>query len=154
MNLARIFWIGFWVYLVLYVLALFVLLIGTFGWFGQEKDPLSGVFIVILGQPWVRLVDLLPERNWPIASSLTPIINLGILCIPQATAAPAEHAPDLRRSDRAYRCVHTPLPSKLNVRHRHWTLEMPPRSQRHFPANNCPADAANSYSDLSETSHR
>lgn len=40
---------------VLYLTALFLWAIGTFGWFGQEKDPLSGVFLIPLGLPWNRL---------------------------------------------------------------------------------------------------
>ena len=79
MKLDKVFWVCFWFFLVLDVLAIFVLLIGTFGWLGQEKDPLSGVFIVILGQPWIRFVEFLPERIWLFVSSLTPLINLGIL---------------------------------------------------------------------------
>ena len=69
----------FRIFATLYLLALALWLIGTLGLFGQEQDPLSGVFLILLGQPWVRLVDLLPERIWPIASALMPAINAGIL---------------------------------------------------------------------------
>ena len=62
-----------------YLLALVAWLIGTNGWFGAERDPLSGVFLVLLGLPWTTLVDFLPERLWPAAASLTPLANLAVL---------------------------------------------------------------------------
>ncbi|WP_051503891.1 hypothetical protein [Sphingomonas jaspsi] len=36
----------------LYILALGLWLIGTYGLFGQERDPLSAVFLIPLGLPW------------------------------------------------------------------------------------------------------
>lgn len=42
---------AFYVFVVLYLLALALLAIGTFGWFGQEQDPLSGVFLLPFGLP-------------------------------------------------------------------------------------------------------
>ena len=41
----------FWAFVILYVGALFIFLVGTFGWLGQERDPLSGVFLLPLGLP-------------------------------------------------------------------------------------------------------
>lgn len=35
-----------------YAAALAVLAIGTFGLFGQERDPLSGAYVILLGLPW------------------------------------------------------------------------------------------------------
>lgn len=61
-----------------WAVSLVLLLVGTFGLFGQEPDPLAGVFAVILGQPWVRLVDLAPEAAWPWLAALTPGINLAL----------------------------------------------------------------------------
>lgn len=60
-----------------YCFALFILLTGTFGWFGQEKDPLSGVFLLPLGLPW-NLVEL-PDRFLPLLGVVSPIINFGAL---------------------------------------------------------------------------
>lgn len=68
-----------WLFLVLSVLAFSVFLIGNFGLFGVDKDPLSGVFLIVLGQPWVRLVNLLPESLWPWASATAPFLNSAIL---------------------------------------------------------------------------
>lgn len=51
-------------------------LIGQFGLFGQERDPLAAVLFVILGQPWVRGIDAAPEAAWPWLAALAPGINL------------------------------------------------------------------------------
>ena len=56
--------------------AVVFLLIGTFGWFGQEKDPLSGIFLVPLGLPWNLFVDGLSESLRPWAAVLAPGVNL------------------------------------------------------------------------------
>jgi len=66
-------------FLVLYLLALAAWLIGTFGLFGNEKDPLSGIFLVLLGQPWTRLVDWLPQSLQLAGSVLAPALNLGVI---------------------------------------------------------------------------
>ena len=70
---------GLWIYAALYLLALVVFAIGVFGWFGVEPDPLSGVYLVLIGQPWIYMVGVFPEAAWPFAAVLTPAINLGIL---------------------------------------------------------------------------
>ena len=62
-----------------YLVALALLLIGTFGLFGQERDPLSGVFLIPLGLPWVSLLDGVPEGLKPWLAALAPAINLFIL---------------------------------------------------------------------------
>ena len=69
----------FWIFIGLYGIAILLWLVGTFGWFGAERDPLSGVFLIILGQPWTRWVDILPERLWPIAAAAVPAINAAII---------------------------------------------------------------------------
>lgn len=66
---------------VLYLLALMFFLVGTFGLFGQTRDPLSGVFLVPLGWPWNRLVDLAPQPAWPWLAALAPLLNLGLLAV-------------------------------------------------------------------------
>ncbi|MEM9107496.1 MAG: hypothetical protein AAGC96_17750 [Pseudomonadota bacterium] len=70
-----------WIYSISYLLALFVFAVGIFGWFGANPDPLSGVYLVLIGQPWIYLVDVFPETAWPIAAALTPAINLMILMV-------------------------------------------------------------------------
>ena len=67
------------IFLGLYLIALLVWLVGTFGLFGVEKDPISGVFLLLLGQPWTSLVDYFPEKIWPLITAVTPAINAGIL---------------------------------------------------------------------------
>ncbi|NEX22036.1 hypothetical protein G3480_17275 [Thiorhodococcus mannitoliphagus] len=64
---------------VLYLLALTVFVVGTFGFFGQVRDPLSGVSLIPLGMPWNWMIDLLPEPLWPWLAAAAPSINLGIL---------------------------------------------------------------------------
>lgn len=69
---------AFILFLLLYALALFLLSVGTFGWFAQEKDPLSGVFLMPLGLPWNMLADRLGFGGW-LTAVLAPAINAAIL---------------------------------------------------------------------------
>jgi hypothetical protein len=62
-----------------YLVALALLLIGTFGLFGQERDPLSGVFLIPLGLPWVFLLDGVSDALKPWLAALAPALNLFIL---------------------------------------------------------------------------
>lgn len=67
--------------MVLYLVALVLLLIGTFGLFGQERDPLAGVFLVPLGLPWVVWMDGLPDALLPWVGIFAPLINLAVLAL-------------------------------------------------------------------------
>jgi len=69
----------FYAFCLLYAVAILLWLVGTFGWLGAEKDPLSGIFLIILGQPWTRWVNILPETLWPIGGAIAPAINGAIL---------------------------------------------------------------------------
>lgn len=69
---------AFFVFVGLYAVALFLLAVGTFGWFGQEKDPLSGVFLMPLGLPWTIIADRLGFGGW-LTAVLAPAINAAIL---------------------------------------------------------------------------
>ncbi|WP_261400078.1 hypothetical protein [Leisingera daeponensis] len=51
--------------------------IGTFGLFGQERDPLSAVYLVVLGTPWIQLAG----SGGPFAAALAPGANLLILLL-------------------------------------------------------------------------
>ena len=62
-------------------MALALLLIGTFGLFGQERDPLAGVFLVPLGMPWTLWTDGLSDGLRPWAAVGAPLLNIGILAI-------------------------------------------------------------------------
>jgi hypothetical protein len=64
-----------------YLVGLVIGLIGTFGWFGQERDPLSWVYVVMLGQPWVRWIGGLPDAVRPWISAATPLLNLLLLFV-------------------------------------------------------------------------
>jgi predicted membrane protein len=65
----------------LYLVALALLLIGTFGLFGQERDPLAAVFLVPLGLPWILGVDVLPEALKLWAAIFAPLLNIAILTV-------------------------------------------------------------------------
>ncbi len=69
---------AFFVFLGLYVVAFLLFLTGTFGWFGQDEDALSGVFLLPLGLPWNILMDRIGVSNL-VPMLLAPAINLGIL---------------------------------------------------------------------------
>ena len=63
----------------LYLAALCLLAVGTFGLFGSERDPLAGVFLMPLGLPWNLWLDALPERMLPWVGAGAPLINLVVL---------------------------------------------------------------------------
>jgi hypothetical protein len=69
---------AFGVFLIAYVIALALLAISTFGLFGQERDPLGGVFLMPLGLPWNLIGDRIGITSWLFAAA-APLINLGIL---------------------------------------------------------------------------
>lgn len=77
--MARLFHIMFWGLVGLYLITLMLWAVGTFGWFGQDRDPLAAVYLVILGLPWNRFIDALPEATWPWFGALTPLLNIAIL---------------------------------------------------------------------------
>jgi hypothetical protein len=79
--LRRACWAAVIVFALLYASAIALLLIGTFGWFGNERDPLAGVFLAPLGWPWNRLVDFAPESLWPWLAAAAPVVNLAILAL-------------------------------------------------------------------------
>ena len=64
-----------------YLFAFFVFASGTFGWFGVEQDPLSSVFLILLGMPWVLLPfdSLVGEALLPLTGVVAPLINLAIV---------------------------------------------------------------------------
>ncbi|SIS87382.1 hypothetical protein SAMN05421759_10512 [Roseivivax lentus] len=66
-------------FIILYVIAIFILLVGTFGWFGQERDPLSGIFLLPLGLPWNLFLDGLGDSLRPWAAAAAPLLNIVIL---------------------------------------------------------------------------
>ncbi|MGP1352259.1 MAG: hypothetical protein ACTS1Z_02960 [Parasphingopyxis sp.] len=70
-------WI-FAIFLALYAGAVLLYLVGTFGWFGQDRDPLSGVFLMPLGLPWNLLADRIGIGGMA-AALLAPAVNAAIL---------------------------------------------------------------------------
>jgi len=63
----------------LYIVALFLLAVGTFGLFGQERDPLAVLFLIPLGVPWNLLLSDFSEAIKPWLATAAPAINLVIL---------------------------------------------------------------------------
>lgn len=69
---------AFAIFVALYLIALALLAIGTFGLFGQARDPLSAVFLIPLGLPWNLLADAAGLTGfW--AMILAPLPNATIL---------------------------------------------------------------------------
>jgi len=66
---------------VLYVLAVGLFIVGTFGLFGSPSGPLAGVFLMPLGLPWNQMLDVFPEPLWPTLAVLAPAVNLVILAL-------------------------------------------------------------------------
>ena len=62
----------------LYVVALLLFLVGTFGLFGSDSGPLAGIFLVPLGLPWNRMIDIFPEPLWPWLAAAAPLVNIAI----------------------------------------------------------------------------
>jgi hypothetical protein len=60
----------------LYLAALALLAVGTFGLFGAERDPLSAVFLLPLGLPWNHWLGPFPEAARPWLALTTPLLNL------------------------------------------------------------------------------
>ncbi|MFZ5962932.1 hypothetical protein ACOXXX_08270 [Thalassococcus sp. BH17M4-6] len=66
---------------VLYLVALTLLLIGTYGLFGQEQDPLAGVFLMPLGLPWVLWIGGAADAFKPWVAVVAPTVNLLLLTL-------------------------------------------------------------------------
>ena len=73
--------VGVVAFAALYVSAVIVFLTGTFVWSGQDTDPLSGVFLLPLGLPWVLGVEAAPETLRPWLAVMAPLLNLAILIL-------------------------------------------------------------------------
>jgi hypothetical protein len=68
-----------WGFVAAYAAALVLLIVGLFGLFGSERDPLAGVFLIPLGLPWVLWAGRLPEVARPVAGALAPLVNLAVI---------------------------------------------------------------------------
>lgn len=69
---------AFFIFVLIYALAILLFLIGTFGWYGQARDPLAGVFLMPIGLPWNIIADRLGISGL-LAALLAPAVNAGIL---------------------------------------------------------------------------
>lgn len=59
-----------------YIVALALFLIGVFGLFGQEQDPLSAIFLIPLGFPWFLASGMVGDAAGPWIAALSPLINI------------------------------------------------------------------------------
>ncbi|WP_108259921.1 hypothetical protein [Mangrovicoccus ximenensis] len=66
---------------VAYLAALALLAIGSFGLFGQPRDPLAGVFLMPLGLPWGLWTGAAAEGLRPWLAALAPLLNLVLLAL-------------------------------------------------------------------------
>jgi hypothetical protein len=73
--------IAIWVFVLLWAGATFIFATGTFGWFGQPQDPLSGVFLLPLGFPWILAIEIVPETAKPLFAVFAPSLTLAILVV-------------------------------------------------------------------------
>lgn len=62
----------------IYLCALGILAIGTFGLFGQEQDPLAGAFLLPIGMPWIAIADRAGMQG-ALVVILAPLVNLALL---------------------------------------------------------------------------
>ena len=69
------------VFAILYALAFGLFIVGRFGLFGSPSGPLAGIFLMPLGLPWNRMLDVFPEPLWPTLAILAPALNLVILVL-------------------------------------------------------------------------
>lgn len=79
-------------YILIYVFALGVFLIGEYGLFGQPIDPLAGILIVPLGLPWIQLTDPHTNGLGPVQAAICPLINIGILYFVYRIIWPKRHS--------------------------------------------------------------
>lgn len=62
-----------------YAAALALLAVGTWGLLGAERDPLSGVYLLLLGLPWSHLADRVSVGFGQVMAFVAPAVNLGLL---------------------------------------------------------------------------
>jgi hypothetical protein len=67
------------IFAMLYLAALALFVIGTFGLFGSPQGPLAGIFLVPLGLPWILMIEAVPEAALPWLGALAPLLNLALI---------------------------------------------------------------------------
>lgn len=70
-----------WGFALLWALSIGLLVVGTYGLFGQPQDPLAGVFVILLGSPWVQLAADNIGLPAPVAALIAPGVNLLVLIV-------------------------------------------------------------------------
>ena len=77
--LARALRVAAIVFAAFYLLALGAWVVSSFGLFGVEPTAFSGIFLVLLGAPWVSLASDAGAPAGERVGVLAPLINLAIL---------------------------------------------------------------------------
>ncbi|MFD1343100.1 hypothetical protein [Litorisediminicola beolgyonensis] len=63
------------IYVLVWLAALSLFAIGTFGLFGQTADPLAGIFLIPVGLPWTLMLEFVGPLA-PVLGLLAPVLNL------------------------------------------------------------------------------
>jgi len=58
----------FWLYVIACVASLLLVAVSATGMFGFRPDPLSGIFAVVLAQPWLSLTSWLTSGAHPVVA--------------------------------------------------------------------------------------
>jgi len=70
-----------WLFGLFWLGALALLTIGTFGLRGQQRDPLSGTFLLPLGLPWNLVLNVFPPEPRLWLAAFAPGLNLAIIAM-------------------------------------------------------------------------
>jgi hypothetical protein len=73
----------FWLYVIACAASLLLVALSATGALGFEPDPLSGIFAVVLAQPWLGLTSWLSSGAHPVVSlihvTLCVVLNAAII---------------------------------------------------------------------------
>lgn len=68
------------VFALVYLAAVALLFLASFGWIGTGGDPQAGVFLMVLGVPWSLIPYALADgRTFAAVNIVAPLINYAIL---------------------------------------------------------------------------
>ena len=69
----------FRLFVLLYLVAFGLFLVGNLGLFGSGSDPLAGIFLIPLGLPWNLLLDSFSGDGLARIGLLAPLANIILL---------------------------------------------------------------------------
>lgn len=68
-------------YGLLYLGALGMYVVYGWGLFGHQPEALAGLYLVMIGYPWIGALEWFPEALWPWLGILAPLGNLLALLV-------------------------------------------------------------------------